>query len=208
MTQFKGEVELQRGKHRLVEPFFLLSVICGSISSALAFKATGKADYAVECGFQSLQFDRYVVLPMLDPVGELLAKNEIPDRIKFRLDEQPAPRGGATGETPLGKVLDKIIAPFFLEFHDKHLSWVRSKYGQSYKGWPTIWQFARLVRNAAAHDGALEIDPASVPVSWHSLSYGPANNGQRIFGADLALADIFILMLELSDALDKGGCLE
>ena len=43
-------------------------------------------------------------------------------------------------------------------------------------------------------------------VSWYGLSYGPAQNKKIAIGTDLAFADILILMLEMSDELDRLGC--
>ena len=207
MTQLKGDMQLKKGKDRLIEPIFLLSVICGSVSAAFAFKVTGNADYAAECGFQSLQFDRYVMLPVLDPIGQLLEKNEVPDRFKFRLDEQPKPETAPTGPSPLEKVFLNVILHFFVEFFEKNKSWIKSKFGQHHKFWPPTWQFAKVVRDAASHDGAIKItDQAFVPVSWHNLTYGLDQNGRQIFGVDLSLADILILMIEMSETLDKAGC--
>jgi hypothetical protein len=181
MAPPKGEIQLEKGKHRLVEPIFLLSAICGGVSAALAFKATGKTDFA-ECGFQCLQIDRYVMLPLLEPLGQLLTKNAIPDQIKFRLDEHPKPSNAESGKSATALMLTKIILPFFIDFYAENSSWVKSKFWQSQKSWPSIWRFAWVVRNAAAHGEIKIYDPTMVPVSWYDLTYGPIRKTERFLG--------------------------
>lgn len=97
----------------------------------------------------------------------------------------------------------KMIFPIFTEFYENHLGEIRSCYGDAAAKWPTIWQFARIVRNAMAHGSHIDItNPNAAPVSWKGLSYGPAQNGRKIFGADIEVGDILMLMFLMSSALD------
>ena len=43
------------------------------------------------------------------------------------------------------------------------------------------------------------------PVIWYKLSYGPSQNGRKIFERDLTFADIFILLNEMDDSLNALG---
>lgn len=70
MTYLKGQMLLEKFKHRLVEPMFLLSVICGAMISALTFRLTGNVTgFPAEVGLDSRQFDRYIMLPVQGPIG-------------------------------------------------------------------------------------------------------------------------------------------
>lgn len=66
--------------------------------------------------------------------------------------------------------------------------------------WPTQLNFARIVRNAFAHDSIILIQNTNnAPVTWKHLTYGPADNGKNIFG-DFYVVEIIDLMREI-DAL-------
>ncbi len=109
----------------------------------------------------------------------------------------------------------RAITPIFIEFFENYSKWLnqhalatQTKAGsKSYILWPNAWQFARIVRNAVSHEGIVNIDNTTfTPVTWHSLTYGPAQSGRTLLGRDLAIADLIFLMIEMSDELDRLGC--
>jgi hypothetical protein len=69
----------------------------------------------------------------------------------------------------------------------------------SNKQWPDVLNFGRIVRNAFAHGGTLEIRDGT-SVRWGGLRYSKSQNGRRVLYNDLSSADLTILMLEM-DAL-------
>jgi hypothetical protein len=207
MTYPSGIVRLMKDRHRLHERTFILSAVCASISTAFALKVTaGQLPKFEVIGFMCNQFDRCVVFPFAGPIEQMLT-NTIPDVFEFRIDEQPRGRNRQSGEWPMEAMFTKVIAPFFVEFYEDFGPWIRTHVHTEFIKWPPVWQFARIVRNAASHGGRVGTgNPAFLPVTWHGLTYGPAQDGHKLFGADLALADILLLMLEMNDSLDQLGC--
>ncbi|WP_131798474.1 hypothetical protein [Acidovorax sp. GW101-3H11] len=97
----------------------------------------------------------------------------------------------------------KMIFPIFTEFYENHLVEIQRCFGEAAAKWPPIWQFARVVRNAMAHGSRINFkNPNAVPVSWKGLSYGPAQNGRNIFGTDIEVGDILVLMFLMSATFD------
>jgi hypothetical protein len=119
MTSLLGIIRMDKDRHRLHGNVFILSVICASVSTAFALKAAGKPFEGDVMGFQSHQFDRYVIMPLKGPIEQIL-KNTVPESIEIRLDEQPKSTTIPT-ETPLISVLTKIITPTFVEFYEDNL---------------------------------------------------------------------------------------
>ncbi len=207
MAYPSGIIRTEKGKHRLHEPIFILSAVCASISTALASKIiNGRFPKFEVIGYMCNQFDRCVVFPFAGPIEEMLT-NTIPDFLEFRIDEQPRGADRNLGEWPQETMWTKVILPFFVQFFEDRRPWLAVNINNQFTQWPNVWQFARIVRNAAAHGGQVNIDDLSfVPVTWHTLTYGPDQNGRKIFGEDLSLADVFILMLEMNNSLNVLSC--
>lgn len=73
--------------------------------------------------------------------------------------------------------------------------------------WTPLFRFAWAMRNAAVHKGG-RVDFASpnvIPVEWYDMKYGWANKGRLALGGDIPAPDIFVLMLEMSDEMDRLG---
>ena len=97
---------------------------------------------------------------------------------------------------------DTIIAPIFLMFFEPYNDWLDDTYGRgSAPTWPPVLNFARVLRNSIAHNGIHFRNPEAPPVSWRTLSYGPANEGKKIIGRDMSLGDVLGLMFEADEAL-------
>jgi hypothetical protein len=207
MAYATGIVRTEKGKHRLHEEIFVISAVAVCVATTTAVKVAGggalrKCEFV---GNMCNQFDRCVVFPFVGPFEQMMANN-IPDSQEFRIDAQTRGIGRTPGEHPLERMWTRIILPFFVEFYEDYRPWLSLNVSRA--AWPSVWQFGCLVRNTASHGGGkLHIDdPAFAPVTWHSLTYGPPENGRQIFGGDLAFGDIFLLMLEMNDALDHLGC--
>jgi hypothetical protein len=92
-----------------------------------------------------------------------------------------------------------------VKFYEDYRPWLSATLGNDHTKFPDPWLFAWVVRNAASHNTVRIDDKSFVPVSWYGLTYGSAQNGRKIFGNDLSAADVFILMLEMNDSLDRLG---
>ncbi|MEJ7807671.1 MAG: hypothetical protein WKG03_17320 [Telluria sp.] len=75
-------------------------------------------------------------------------------------------------------------------------------YGPQPANWPPVWNFARVVRNAMSHGGAINFTNLGSPaVTWRGLTYSPAENGRNILHSDLWPGDIFDLIVEMDAAI-------
>jgi hypothetical protein len=206
-----GVIRTETGKHRLHRPVFILSIICSCIHQTLVRRIVGDQRMQMICtpdainSFQSVQFERHVVFPLMAPVDWAL-QNVVPQIMEIRLDEQPRTPGRAQ-LFPLEETVTKAGVPFFVEFYEDFLPWVKSKtHPKDSTKWPNVWQFGRIVRNAASHGRVNIRDEQFIPVTWHSLTYGRDQDGSQILGTDFFLADLVILMLEMNDVLDHLQC--
>ena len=71
-------------------------------------------------------------------------------------------------------------------------------HGSDPQGWPMIWNFARVIRNAFAHEGKITFrNPTAPSVSWRTLSYSPANNDRQILYQDVTAVEVILLMQDM-----------
>jgi hypothetical protein len=98
-------------------------------------------------------------------------------------------------------VVGHILGPIFISFFERYNVWLRETYGDGVNWHPTL-NFARVVRNSAAHGGINFRNPGAPSVSWKQFTYGPSDNGRQVIGPDLSLGEMLALMFECSDELD------
>jgi hypothetical protein len=208
MTSLSGLLTIYP-KDRLFEPIEKIALVIDALGTAFTVMQTGRVlaklgDYA---GVEAKLFCMEVRIPLTVPLLAVV-KNLNVDYIQIGFD----PRNNLS--TPLGKVegfnkiLLGLITPVYVDFIEKHRSWIRSAYGGDANAWPNLLNFARLVRNFISHHGGrVHFDNSNAPsVAWHSLTYGPADEGKLAVGGDLFLGDMIILLVEVSHELDRLGC--
>lgn len=83
----------------------------------------------------------------------------------------------------------------FITYVAVNESAMRMKHGPK-KNWPSSLNFGRIVRNAFAHGGVLNIAD-DVSGDWGGIHYSKSENGRRVLYNDLSTADLTILMLEM-----------
>lgn len=205
MNYLAGEhLHTKKGEHRLHPTLTTICIMFASVATALYAKA-GKdvhswppdAAVTVACA----QFDLAIHMPLVGPLESVLRGVE-PEEIKLLLSFKSASRG----VVDIKNLLTKAIVPSFVEFFEDGRLWLDTYASGSFIRWPDVWQFGRIVRNAAPHNLISIDDPKFTPVKWYGLTYGPEQNGRSIFDADLTLADVLILMFEMNDSLDQLGC--
>lgn len=102
-------------------------------------------------------------------------------------------------------VSDAAVVQFIL-YYEANIKSVRKVFGSNVKDLEPIWAFARVIRNAAAHGGAINIGDANFqPVSWYGLKYGPMDTGRQVVDVDVFSTDIIFLMLEMEAVLLELG---
>jgi hypothetical protein len=102
---------------------------------------------------------------ILDPV----LNNQLPAEI--RLEELP--NQGHFGDMPItdfGMLQQITLQGMFVLYYERGKVEVRAKYGsEPNTDWPSVWNFARIVRNACAHNGLHFEKPTMAPVRWRTL---------------------------------------
>jgi hypothetical protein len=83
----------------------------------------------------------------------------------------------------------------FMTYLAKSEGAIKAKHGRK-KDWPDVLNFGRIVRNAFAHGGTLNITDG-IAGSWGGISYSEARNGRRVLYNDLSAGDLTVLMLEM-----------
>jgi hypothetical protein len=104
----------------------------------------------------------------------------------------------------LERTVTHLISPIFIMFFERYNDWLDLNLGRdAHTTWPTTLNFARVIRNAAAHGKITIRNPSAPPVTWKNISIGPADNGCEIIGHDLRVGDVIGLMFEVDAELDR-----
>ena len=97
--------------------------------------------------------------------------------------------------------IGNVAVPLYLFHFVTCQDWLYANGHGATNKWPMVLDFARVVRNAAAHGGRLKIENANArPVTWGPLTYSPADNGKTVIGTDLFFGDLVALMIQADDA--------
>jgi hypothetical protein len=211
MTTLSGIRVLNKDQHRLFDPLYKLLIIVDGIGLGMAAALLGRIEQGFYSQATSNEFGLFVKFPYLTPTASL-ARGEPMIEIAFAFHPtHPQPvLDGQTRTTVQGhgqNVLE-AVTPVYVDFWEKHRRWIRRTCGtESYK-WPPIFEFARMVRNFISHHaGHVHFDNQNAPaVTWHHLRYSSADEGKRVVGTDIQLAELIILLFEIGDELDRLGC--
>jgi hypothetical protein len=206
LTKLRGKIVFEKDKHRLHPQVHALVTVAACIFSAIDCHAggTGRPNSGDVISVESKQFPLKVYLPLY-LVVEAAIKGREADEINIDiLPNTPAAEGNATDG--FKRVIGHAISPLFVTFFENHKSWLEGSRGADPYNWPDVLNFGRVVRNASSHGGKLNFTRTARPVTWHNLTYDPAKDQGRLIGADLPMADLLILMLEMSGELDQLGC--
>lgn len=196
---------------RLFDPIFKILLFVDAISIATQSVTLGRVtmkrgDWA---GCKAKQFDVEVLLPVLRPTLSAI-KGSAAAGIEIGFFS-PTDRLNWTAIDGSSRFIADIIKPTYVTFFEAHRPWLESKFGPDPYGWPSLMNFARVVRDALAHHrGRIHFNSlADRPVRWQHLSYSPSDEGLLVFGdetADLDIADIIILLFEMAFEFDNLGC--
>ena len=113
---------------------------------------------------------------------------------------QPAERGVPFSSSAAWRMVHGLVGSMFVRYFEKFREQIEAKYGSDTTRWPDCWNFGRVVRNALAHDGLIEMRNAqSAPVAWRGVTIGPCNNGKVLFSRSefLDVADLVALVEDL-----------
>lgn len=175
----------------------------------------------------SKQFDVEVHLPISGPV-EAFVRGIYPPFIEITFaPKKPINQRNASAAPPSGggivsatapmrlitssQTFNKgsmlFITPLFVEFYENYSPFIKRRFGGGAYSWSMIWNFGRVIRNAISHRGAVSFENTNAAtVRWEHITYSPLHNGKLIFGYELFMGDMLILMFEMNDELDRQGC--
>ncbi len=190
-------------RDRLYEPMLDIMISCCAFSYASFVVFNGgyvQRHPAADVVLQSRLLQKCIRLPMCGPVEHALEHIKPPWFEWLIVDYIEIPDGA--GRPALKTLIPRAIYPIFSSFYAAQDDWLKNRFKDIQK-FPQTIGFARLVRNALAHGGALNIDNAKQPpISWRGLTYSYAQNNRRIFDGDIGLADLVILLVDFGRELD------
>ena len=200
------KINLENGEHRLFEHINHLCILLDAIAIATTYLVDDKvqmggSDYlALDCKNSKTM----IKLPCFNPIPAAL-KGVVPDAIQISVETCAPPPQQYTHKTSGFKsVVMYAGTPIFVDFFESHKASIIEKFSNPPTKWPEIWNFGRVIRNSISHPGCLHFESQShAPVRWKGLTYDPKMNGQKVIGEDISLGDLILLMLEMSDELDR-----
>ena len=211
MTYPRLDFRTENGTHRLHGLLSTLVTTLCCVETAFAVRGGAITDWppGTYMSFECAQFDAEVRLPQGGVIESVIAGMSI-DSIELGVCEKSwnynHPRENERKIKDTLKIHNRLMIPFFVEFYEDNVDWIKGNIDASFLKWPMVWQFGRIVRNSCSHNSISINDQNFIPVRWHSLEYGPNQHGRKIFGVDLSIGDVIILIIEMSTALDALGC--
>ncbi|MBN9368567.1 MAG: hypothetical protein J0H59_16255 [Comamonadaceae bacterium] len=101
----------------------------------------------------------------------------------------------------IAETFEGLAQAMFTGFWETNLAAIETSHGKRKGGkWPSVLQFAAVVRDTMSHGGTIHMFPSIPPAAHFGLTYSPADNGRKIIHNDLTCADIIFLMLEADAA--------
>lgn len=98
------------------------------------------------------------------------------------------------------KITPKIIGHPFANYYESMRTRIKSQYKSDLKKWPSVLNFARVIRNGISHNFRINFDnPNASIVTWKNWSFGPSNNGDEFLTNNngLKAGDLIVLMEEM-----------
>ncbi|MER9271699.1 hypothetical protein [Mesorhizobium sp. M0643] len=204
-----GDKHFTRGKSRLFSMVWLAMhltdalAITGLVMRGKIDLTNDKQAMCIICSSLPLE----ILFPIIHPMKLTVANTKIDEIILEIKAKGKTPVPGDHIIEEFTQIYNRMIYAVFLQFFEFHRPHIQSVFGTDTKGWPQIFQFAWLIRNGVAHHGGhLNFtNPNYPPVTWHTYSYSPADNGKPILGAHFTVSDMFAFLFDLSDELDAIG---
>jgi len=195
---------------RIYTPIFDYLVLFEAIMRSVeSFRVPPKTTFSNEFArVNCLRFDHALALPLWGPLEHAIAEKPFPGIVIGKMDnlrDSPFPAGSLT-TNGFATVIRHTMIATYLAYFERYNEWLTANLGKkAHLTWPPTLNFARVIRNAAAH-GSINIrDAATPPVHWRGLSYDHASSGNSIIGADMTNGDMLELIFDTSDELDKLG---
>lgn len=134
---------------------------------------------------------------LLDPITNLAWPSELLLRFQNR---GPGPIPRTDSLSGIQRLMGSLYEIAFIAYFEAIRDLIESRYGHKVAGWREPLNFGRVVRNAFAHGGTIEIRDAT-SAAWRGVSYSGSDNGRQVMYNDLSAGDITLLMLDMDQLL-------
>lgn len=204
MLMIPSAFTFRREQSRLFETMRLIVIFIDTFG--VAFQSLRGASVTVEEPVARLVSKAYpldVLVRVYSAVVYLVNNKEI-DTIELWLSEK-TPSPPYTHNVPAtSPIFADLIGLAYVKFYEAYLPFIQTKYSSHAKNWPSIFQFAWLLRNAIVHhEGRVNFkNPNFPPITWRGMTYSPQDKGKEMIGAHFHAADCIIFLIELSAQLD------
>ena len=217
MKHLIGKKLVYRHDHRLFDSFWPLLQLLGGMSVSQSHTTLGRVvDDSVE-GIQGIfyssHFKTVCKLP-LNRVVEYTCRDAVPYSIEFTVEllhrdmRSALQKDGRSPDNQASRLNDLCAAIVFVNFFERYRKLIEATWGDQSEKWPRVFNFARVIRNAAAHSGRIYFDRAiTYNVRWRGLVYAYAHNHHQVIGRDLYAADLIYLMIDMARQLDAKKAL-
>lgn len=189
-------------QHRFYEFLNTTSLFTAVLYQGLVHRP---ADLELQASLACKVYDKEILIPIYNLVRIAVNYGE-PAILDFTVIDTPPPVEGEGSWTTQGfhALGWSVIKGQFVMSVDPWLDWQKSK-SSNYHSWPPVLNFCRVIRNAIAHGGKINIDSPNAPtVKWEGLTYGHAQNKWAISN-DIGQGDMIALLFALDDELTQIG---
>jgi hypothetical protein len=145
-----------------------------------------------QAGFDARQVGKRLIIYPYTLLGEVF-----PSRwpTTLSMHEEPVSISATAPPLNLGIFERPLVAPgqsMIVNYFERERPQIKTRYG-GIERWPAAWNFARVVRNSAAHNNEVYFrnDNADL-VTWRGLTYAPADNERKVLYVDLCPQTSFI----------------
>jgi hypothetical protein len=190
-----GPLVLRRGEHSFFDDLLTFLVAISSIGATYGAHSGRNARWRPQ---ESVTFsgigrgNRLNVVFYPSDAMDAFAQGSWPDVLRLFVEEQTRRDPQEDFDAP--NFVSPLLTAVFVRYYQR----IADDYPEAMNS--DIGHFARLVRNAFAHDGSVRMALQGVRARWRDIEYSPDDNGKRILGVDLGPVEIFQLMFDL-DAL-------
>lgn len=123
-----------------------------------------------------------------------LAKQSWPSEIHLNIRPGGPPPAKSPRLSSVQLLMSSLYEHAFIAYFENNRAGMEAKH-DGVRGWPPVLTFARIVRNAFAHGGTVDIRDGAT-ATWGNVTYSPSSNGRRVLYNDLSSGDLTLLMIE------------
>lgn len=192
-----------RSQHRFFDSLVEFTASISSLGIALAAQKNGNAlrfspnEFIALTGNPAVAGIEFHFYP--ENIFSTLADGGWPSKlmlIEHPINQRPVAHSLCLSD--LQGIHGAMITSAFIKYYEENRSFTVTKYSENSQNWPSVWKFARVVRNALVHKGTIKLDkPNAQPVVWRGLSYSNSDNGKAVLYHDVTAVELILLMEDM-----------